>query len=262
MQGRYPDFAETLQETRDILAAGVYEKEKGNTFFIEKPAPPEFFNADKPVKSNSSKTFVTTKHFVKADVIDVACFLQDKKNANPAIIVSVDPNDLGGGFLAQSFSQEEELFLRTNALLAFDSMEFSVKSLSLLSKDTKEKLQTFLLCLQRIEKQIGFVLGKGIKTLLLKHIFAGISSYRVPPNGLIYLPSIQLFRASKSRKSTRISPKSNLSFILASSVAKPKWELKGRKYILDPAAEKTLKNNLSLCMEVACSKGHDAGTVF
>ena len=131
----------------------------------------------------------TTAHFVKADAIDCALFLIEKKGVNPLVVIPSDPKNIGGGF-AGSSSLEEQFYRRSTALLAVE----------------------------------------------------GDFQYDIPAHGAIYLPSVQVFRDSETKNGYQFSkvPR-KVAFCLAASVENPKYQAKGRSYVLDPEARSALE---------------------
>lgn len=61
----------------------------------------------------------TTAHFVKADAIDTALFLIEKKGVNPLLVIPVDPKNPGEGFPGTG-SLEEQAYRRTTLWSAID----------------------------------------------------------------------------------------------------------------------------------------------
>jgi len=87
----------------------------------------------------------------------------------------------------------------------------------------------------------------------------GDFKYDIPKHGGIYLPSIQVFRDSELKNGYHFSkvPR-KVAFFLASSVEAPKYEQKGRSFVLDPEAKEELETKISTILSVGLSKGHDA----
>lgn len=198
---------EVLAQTRAILAAGKYTTDNGATVELDTAAA-----AGRTVFENDHKfgappaPYNTTAHFVKADAIDTALFLIEKKGVNPLVVVPSDPKNIGGGF-AGSSSLEEQLYRRTTALLAVE----------------------------------------------------GDFKYDIPNHGAIYLPSIQVFRDGESRTGYQLvkAPR-KVAFLLASSLERPKYEPKGRSFVLDAEARTELEAKVSAILSAGIEKGHDA----
>lgn len=195
-----------LAETRAILAAGKYTTESGTVVELDTAA-----NAGKTVFSDDHKfasppsPYNTTAHFVKADAIDTALFLIEKKGVNPLVVVPADPKNIGGGF-AGSSSLEEQLYRRSTALLAVEG-----------------------------------------------------EKYDIPNHGSIYLPAVQVFRDGEARAGYQLvkAPR-KVSFLLASSVEKPKSEAKGRSFVLEASARSDLEAKVTAILSAGIEKGHDA----
>jgi hypothetical protein len=111
---------EILADTRTLLAAGKYTTDAGATVELDTNA-----GAGRVVFGDDHKfgtppaPYNTTAHFVKADAIDTALFLIEKKGVNPLVVIPADPKNVGGGF-AGSPSLEEQFYRRTTGLLAVE----------------------------------------------------------------------------------------------------------------------------------------------
>ena len=67
-----------------------------------------------------NRTHQTTAHFVKADCVDVALFLIDKKNVSPCVLVMADEQKPGGHWEEGSCAQEEAIYRRTTLKLSLE----------------------------------------------------------------------------------------------------------------------------------------------
>ncbi len=67
-----------------------------------------------------ARSHQTTAHFVKADSVDVALFLMDKKNVNPVVLVMADEKKPGGSHAEGTCAQEESIYRRTTLKLALE----------------------------------------------------------------------------------------------------------------------------------------------
>lgn len=197
-----------LQETRQILKAGKYTTESGTVVELDTAAEAgrTVFTDDHKFASAPSP-YNTTAHFVKADAIDTALFLIEKKGVNPLVVVPADPKNIGGGFPGSS-SLEEQLYRRSTALLAVEASGFK---------------------------------------------------YELPNHGSIYLPGIQVFRDGEARAGYQtVKAPRKVSFLLASSVEKPKSEPKGRSFVLEAGARADLEAKVTAILSAGIEKGHDA----
>lgn len=182
-KGKKEMRGEVLAQTRAILAAGKYTSEAGVLVELDVVGA----SVGRTVFANDHKfepfvtPYNTTAHFVKADAIDTALFLIEKKGVNPFVVIPADPKNIGGGF-AGSASLEEQLYRRSTALLAVE----------------------------------------------------GDFKYDVPSRGGIYLPSVQVFREAEFKSGYQLlkAPR-KVAFLLASSLEKPKYELKVRKMFVE-----------------------------
>ena len=252
-------MGDALVETRNVLEARMYINKEGKECAIETPPTPEFFTGDEQF-TPPKRIHQTTAHVVKADITETAVFLKAKKAVNPVVLIPVDPNKLGGGFVG-CHSIEEQLFIRTNALLAMDvQRSFDTETLTRLSNDVKRRMKTFLLCVRRMEKEIGYNLGRNIERMLLEYAFAKeCTNYHIPECGAIYLRDLQVFRDSKQKANYEFFEKpEKISFILCSSIPGPKYEKTGKGATLDAKDEKLLRKKLCTFFNIAFDKGHDA----
>ncbi len=80
----------------------------------------------------------TTAHFVKADVVDVALFLMDKKSVNPVVLVMADEKRPGGSYLEGTCAQEESIFRRSALRLNLEDPDQMDRE-----RDWKYNLATF-----------------------------------------------------------------------------------------------------------------------
>ena len=197
-----------LDETRAYLKAGKYTTEAGASVELDTAGAAEGRTvfADDHKFSNPPAPYNTTAHFVKADAIDTALFLIEKKGVNPLVVIPADPKNIGGGF-AGSSSLEEQLYRRSTAL----------------------------------------------------HALEGDFKYDIPSRGSVYLPSVQVFRDGESRTGYQLvkAPR-KVAFLLASSVEKPKYEPKGRSFVLDAEARQLYEQKAAAILLAGIEKGHDA----
>jgi len=196
-------------ETAAVLAAGKYTAADGVvvTLDVEGAATGKTVFTGEEKHDNFPSGFSTTAHFVKADAIETALFLIEKKSVNPLVVIPADPKNLGNGFPG-SGSLEEQLFRRSTAQAAFGPD----------------------------------------------------ANYNIPEKGAIYLPNIQVFRDSETKNGYQfLKAPRKVAFLLASSVANPKFELKGgRNYVLDAEAKTLLEAKITTILSAGLAKGHDA----
>ncbi len=87
----------------------------------------------------------------------------------------------------------------------------------------------------------------------------GDFQYSIPEKGAIYLPSVQVFRDSESKNGYQfLKAPRKLALLLASSVAKPTYEHKGKNIVLNTDAKSLLTAKFRTIFNVAIAKGHDA----
>jgi len=87
----------------------------------------------------------------------------------------------------------------------------------------------------------------------------GDFKYDVPTKGGIYLPSVQVFRDGEGRTGYQLAKAPRkMAFLLASSIEKPKYEAKGRSYVLGDDDRALLEAKLSAILSIGIEKGHDA----
>ncbi len=146
----------------------------------------------------------------------------EKKGVNPLVVVPADPKNVGGGF-AGSASLEEQFYRRTTGLLAVEG-------------DFKVRAQ--------------------VESVVMSYV---AHQYDIPEHGGIYLPQIQVFRDGESRTGYQLvkAPR-KVAFLLASSLAKPKYEPKGRSFVLAPDDRAQLEAKATAILNAGIEKGHDA----
>lgn len=199
-----------LEQTREILRQGKYVTEAGVTVELDTvgAAGGRHLFTGEEKHSSFPAPYNTTAHFVKADAIDTALFLLDKKGVNALVVVPVDPKNVGNGFPG-SPSLEEQLYRRSTALLATEGPDFK---------------------------------------------------YDIPSAGALYLPSVQVFREAEPRLGYQLTKAPRkVAFLLASSLEKPKYEAKGRSYVLTKSEEHDLLvAKATTILSAGLAKGHDA----
>ena len=105
--------------TDEVLRNKAYEKE-GKTVKLgdtsESVKRTAFYDG-KSAFGSFARSHQTTAHFVKADAVDVALFMLDKKNVNPVVLVMADETVPGGRGDHGSCAQEESIYRRTTLKL-------------------------------------------------------------------------------------------------------------------------------------------------
>ncbi len=107
------------QGTNNVLAAKAYEKD-GKTVALTDTASSvkrTTFYDGKLAFGSFNRYHQTTAHFVKADAVDVALFLMDKKSVNPVVLVMADEKRPGGSHTEGTCAQEESIYRRTTLKL-------------------------------------------------------------------------------------------------------------------------------------------------
>jgi hypothetical protein len=119
-EGRVSALRRVVQEeTDEVLKSKSYQKD-GKTVVLPELAESvkhTLMYDGKSVFGSFSRSHQTTAHFVKADVVDVALFLMEKKNVNPVVLVLADEKRLGGALREGTCAQEEAVFRRSSLLL-------------------------------------------------------------------------------------------------------------------------------------------------
>ncbi len=163
-----------------------------------------------------SRLHQTTAHFVRADVVDVALFLMDKKNVNPVVLVLADEKTPGGSHELGTCAQEESIYRRTTLRLNLEDPDG-------VAKDREWK-------------------------------------YEIAPFGGIYAPDVQVFRSSEGRGYEFLPQPKRVSFVLASSLARPELVAHKKKpgKFLNEDDAKTTKKKIETILNIGLQNGHDA----
>ncbi len=111
--------------TNNVLNAKAYDKEGhrvplGDT--VESVKRTTFYDG-KVAFGSFNRYHQTTAHFVKADAVDVALFLMDKKNVNPVVLVMADEKRPGGAHAEGTCAQEESIYRRTTLKLNLEDTD-------------------------------------------------------------------------------------------------------------------------------------------
>jgi hypothetical protein len=82
-----------------------------------------------------------------------------------------------------------------------------------------------------------------------------VARYDIPNHGSIYLPAVQVFRDGEARAGYQLvkAPR-KVSFLLASSVEKPKSEAKGRSFVLEASARSDLEAKVTAILSAGIEK--------
>ncbi len=85
----------------------------------------------------------------------------------------------------------------------------------------------------------------------------------MPNHGSIYLPGIQVFRDGEARAGYQtVKAPRKVSFLLASSVEKPKSEPKGRSFVLEAGARADLEAKVTAILSAGIEKVKNKKSVW
>jgi len=111
--------------TNNVLTSKSYERD-GKTVKLNDVADSvkrTVFYDGKSAFGSFNRTFQTTAHFVRADIIEVALFLADRKNVNPVVLVMADEKRPGGSHEEGTCAMEESVYRRTTLKLNLEDPE-------------------------------------------------------------------------------------------------------------------------------------------